>query len=47
MGWALGSVVSKRVTLPKGAMCTAAQMLTGGVTILVLSAVTGEFGSLR
>ena len=43
MGWALGSIASKRMQLPKGmAMRTAAQMLMGGATMLLVSAVLGE-----
>jgi drug/metabolite transporter (DMT)-like permease len=42
MGWALGSIASKRLPLPRGAMCTAAQMLAGGVAMLLVSAVTHE-----
>jgi drug/metabolite transporter (DMT)-like permease len=42
MSWALGSVVSKRLTLPKGAMCTASQMLCGGALMGVAGGVLGE-----
>jgi drug/metabolite transporter (DMT)-like permease len=42
MGWALGTVVSKRVTLPKGPMCTAAQMLCGGAALSLVSRLAGE-----
>jgi drug/metabolite transporter (DMT)-like permease len=42
MSWALGSVVSKRLVLPKGTMCTAAQMLCGGVAMGITSAPLGE-----
>lgn len=40
--WALGSVWSRRLDLPKGMMASAAQMLTGGSTLLVLSMLRGE-----
>jgi drug/metabolite transporter (DMT)-like permease len=42
MGWASASIVSKRLTLPKGPMCTAAQMLAGGVALAVTSRVLRE-----
>ena len=42
MGWASASIVSKRLTLPKGPMCTAAQMLCGGVALAVVSRVLRE-----
>jgi drug/metabolite transporter (DMT)-like permease len=42
MAWALGSIVSKRVELPKGSMSTAAQMLAGGAMMTVVSFATGE-----
>ena len=46
--WALGTILSTRLALPRRAMlATAMQMLTGGVTITVLAAVTGEFGSFH
>lgn len=41
-GWAFGSVWSKRLTLPEGAMSSAAQMLTAGVVLMGISATTGE-----
>ncbi|MGO9784953.1 MAG: EamA family transporter [Streptosporangiaceae bacterium] len=48
VSWALGTVASTRLALPRRApLATAMQMLTGGVTILILSAVTGEFGSFH
>jgi drug/metabolite transporter (DMT)-like permease len=42
MGWALGSVLSRRLPQASGTMSTAAQMLCGGVGTLVVSVVTGE-----
>lgn len=45
MGWALGSIASKRLPLPRGAMCTAAQMLAGGAAMLVVSLAWGEHAS--
>ncbi len=45
MGWALGSIASKRLPLPKGAMCTAAQMLAGGAAMLAVSLASGEHAS--
>jgi drug/metabolite transporter (DMT)-like permease len=42
VGWALGSVGSARLPLPRGAMRTAAQMLAGGVATLLVSLALGE-----
>ena len=48
VSWALGTVASTRLALPRRApLATAMQMLTGGVTILVLSAGTGELSSFH
>jgi len=44
LGWSIGTVLSRRLVLPSlKAMSAAAQMLSGGVLLLVLAAVTGEF----
>jgi drug/metabolite transporter (DMT)-like permease len=40
--WAFGSVWSKHVPLPAGAMASAVEMLVGGVALLIGSAVSGE-----
>lgn len=40
--WALGSVWSKTLDLPKGAMATAAEMLTGGAALGVGAVLFGE-----
>jgi drug/metabolite transporter (DMT)-like permease len=40
--WAFGSVWSKYVPLPSGAMASAVEMLVGGVALLIGSAVSGE-----
>lgn len=40
--WAFGSVYGKKLPLPPGGMATACQMITGGLAMLVLAAVTGE-----
>lgn len=40
--WALGSVWSARLTLPSGAMATAAQMIAGGAAMLLVGALLGE-----
>ncbi len=37
MGWALGSVLSYRVSLPRGMMSSAAEMLAGGVVLVIIS----------
>jgi drug/metabolite transporter (DMT)-like permease len=42
IAWALGSVWSKHLVLPKGAMAGAAQMLVGGVVLAAFGAVRGE-----
>ena len=44
VGWSIGTIVSRRVALPASkAMGAASQMLTGGVLLLALAAVSGEF----
>jgi drug/metabolite transporter (DMT)-like permease len=40
--WAFGSVWSKSLPLPQGAMASAAEMLAGGAALLIGSAVSGE-----
>lgn len=40
--WAFGSVWSKHLPLPQGAMASAAQMLVGGVVLMVGSVLSGE-----
>jgi len=40
--WALGSVWSRRLPLPPGAMSSAAEMVVGGVVLLGIAALTGE-----
>ena len=40
--WAFGSVWSKHLPLPQGAMASAVEMLVGGVVLLIGSAVSGE-----
>jgi len=43
-GWSVGTIVSRRLVLPESkAMSAAAQMLSGGVQLLLLAAVAGEF----
>lgn len=43
-GWSIGTIVTRRVTLPKSkAMGSAMQMLCGGIQLLILAAVAGEF----
>ena len=42
VGWAFGSVWSRRLPLPSGAMAPAAQMLCGGALLLGVGLVTGE-----
>ncbi len=40
--WAFGSMWSRHLTLPAGAMASAAQMLIGGGVLLLGSAISGE-----
>ncbi len=42
MGWALGSALSPRLTLPAGLMSSATQMLVAGSVLLVLALASGE-----
>jgi len=42
IAWAAGSVWSKRLPLPAGAMATATQMMVGGTSMLLIAVVTGE-----
>jgi drug/metabolite transporter (DMT)-like permease len=43
-GWSIGTIVTRRVALPKSkAMGSGMQMLCGGVQLLILAAIAGEF----
>ena len=42
VSWALGSIYSRRLPLTKGLMASGAQMLAGGLAMLVLAALRGE-----
>ena len=47
-GWSIGTIVSRRLVLPESKpMSAATQMLSGGVQLLVLAAVSGEFAHFR
>ena len=47
-GWSVGTIVTGRLTLPASKpMSAAAQMLSGGVQLLVLAAIAGEFAHFR
>ena len=47
-GWSVGTIVTRRLTLPASKpMSAAAQMLSGGVQLLALAAVAGEFAHFR
>lgn len=47
-GWSVGTIVATRLTLPASKpMSAAAQMLSGGVQLLVLAATAGEFTHFR
>ena len=40
--WALGSILSKRIPMPRGSMASASQMLTGGFLLAIVSISAGE-----
>ena len=40
--WSFGSLWSKRLAMPAGAMASAAQMIVGGLVLLIASLVAGE-----
>jgi drug/metabolite transporter (DMT)-like permease len=42
VSWALGSIYSRRLPLPKGLVASGAQMLAGGLVMLALAALRGE-----
>jgi drug/metabolite transporter (DMT)-like permease len=42
ISWALGTALSTRLSLPKGLMSSAVQMLIGGVALLVIGLLFGE-----
>lgn len=42
VAWALGSVAARRVTMPAGAMSTAAQMVVGGAVLFAVGVGAGE-----
>src|SRR5581483_2728952 len=47
-GWSIGTIVTRRLTLPASKpMSAAAQMLSGGIQLLVLALVAGEFTHFR
>jgi drug/metabolite transporter (DMT)-like permease len=47
-GWSVGTIVSRRIVLPQSKpMSAAAQMLSGGVQLLILAAVSGEVSHFR
>lgn len=44
LGWSIGTVVTRKLVLPESkAMGAATQMLTGGIELLLLSVIAGEF----
>jgi drug/metabolite transporter (DMT)-like permease len=46
--WALGTIMTRRVTLPSSpALASGMELLCGGVVLLVMSAARGESGSLH
>jgi drug/metabolite transporter (DMT)-like permease len=47
-GWSIGTVIGQRLVLPESKpMSAAAQMLSGGVQLLALAAVAGEFANFH
>jgi len=47
-GWSIGTIVSRRLVLPQSKpMSAGAQMLSGGLQLLILAAVSGEFADFR
>jgi drug/metabolite transporter (DMT)-like permease len=43
-GWSIGTIVTRRATIPKSkAMGSAMQMLSGGIQLLLLALIAGEF----
>ncbi|HEY0753550.1 MAG TPA: drug/metabolite exporter YedA [Ktedonobacteraceae bacterium] len=42
ISWALGSILSQRVSLPKGFMASAAQLLCGGALLVTIGLASGE-----
>jgi len=47
-GWSIGTIVSRQIVLPKSKpMSAGAQMLSGGIQLLILAAVSGEFAHFR
>lgn len=42
IAWALGSLLARRLPLPKGLMSAGAQMVTGGVILLFVALIRGE-----
>jgi drug/metabolite transporter (DMT)-like permease len=48
LSWSFGSIISRYLRLPDSPMMgTAVEMLAGGTGLLLLGAVTGEFGRLQ
>jgi drug/metabolite transporter (DMT)-like permease len=48
LSWSLASVLTGRMQLPESkAMSSAAQMLSGGIQLVILAAVSGEFSGFR
>jgi drug/metabolite transporter (DMT)-like permease len=42
ISWAFGSLLSRKIEMPKGPMTTAAQMIAGGSVMIVIAIVRGE-----
>jgi drug/metabolite transporter (DMT)-like permease len=48
LAWSFGSIISRYLRLPSSPMMgTAVEMLAGGAGLLIIGAVTGEFGRLQ
>ncbi len=47
ISWSLGSILSRHARLPAGLMASAAQMLTGGLVLVILGGLVGEWSGVR
>jgi drug/metabolite transporter (DMT)-like permease len=48
LGWSVGTIVTKRLVLPASKpMSAAAQMLTGGIQLLILALISGELAGFH
>ena len=48
LGWSVGTILSRRLSLPSSKVMSAgAQMLAGGIQLFLLAAIAGEFSGFR